>query len=80
MDTAKFIPDEPQSRSRRNQELQEMLTEVGLSVDYWLPKLQEDLGVTCAQALQHLEEKDLQKLKSQTQHTWEKKALEKLLD
>ncbi|KAH0506340.1 Interferon-induced very large GTPase 1 [Microtus ochrogaster] len=57
-----------------------MLTEVGLSVDYWLPKLQEDLGVTCAQALQHLEEQDLQKLKSQTQYTWEEKALEKLLD
>ncbi|XP_057633033.1 interferon-induced very large GTPase 1-like [Chionomys nivalis] len=80
MDTAKFIPDEPRSRSRRKQDLQEMLTEVGLSVDYWLPKLQEDMGVTCAQALQHLEEKDLQKLKSQTQHTWEEKALEKLLD
>lgn len=57
-----------------------MLTEVGLSVAYWLPKLQEDLGVTCAQALQHLEGKDLQKLKSQTQHAWEEKALEKLLD
>ncbi|XP_041523092.1 interferon-induced very large GTPase 1-like [Microtus oregoni] len=80
MDTAKFIPDEPQSRSRRKQDLQEVLTEVGLSVDYWLPKLQEVLGVTCAQALQHLEEKDLQKLKSQTQYTWEEKALEKLLD
>ncbi|XP_052569901.1 interferon-induced very large GTPase 1-like [Peromyscus californicus insignis] len=79
MATTKCTPDEPQLRSRR-QDLQEMLTEVGLSVDYWLPKLQEDLGVTCAQALQYLKEKDLQKLKSQTQHTWEKKALEKLLD
>ncbi|XP_075827916.1 interferon-induced very large GTPase 1-like [Microtus pennsylvanicus] len=80
MDTAKFIPDELQSRSRRKQDLQEKLSEVGLSVDYWLPKLEEDVGVTCAQALQHLEEKDLQKLKSQIQHTWEEKALEKLLD
>ncbi|XP_051005113.1 interferon-induced very large GTPase 1-like [Acomys russatus] len=78
MATATCSPDEPQPRCR--QDLQEMLTEVGLSVDYWLPKLQEDLGVTCAQALQHLEEKDLQKLKSQTQHAWEEKALEKLLD
>ncbi|EGW00917.1 Interferon-induced very large GTPase 1 [Cricetulus griseus] len=78
MATTNCIPDEPQPR--RRQDLQEMLTEVGLSVDYWLPKLQEDLGVNCAQALQHLKEKDLQKLKSQTQHTWEKKALEKLLD
>ncbi|XP_027260767.2 interferon-induced very large GTPase 1 [Cricetulus griseus] len=74
------ILDESQSRSRRQQNLQEMVKEVGLSADYWLPKLQEDLGVTCAQALQHIEEKDLQKLKSQTQYTWEKKALEKLLD
>ncbi|XP_051048525.1 interferon-induced very large GTPase 1-like [Phodopus roborovskii] len=80
METEKCIPDEAQSRSRRQQDLQEVLTEVGLSVDYWLPKLQEDLGVTCAQALQHLEEKDLQKLKSQTQHTWEKRALKKLFD
>ncbi|EPQ05525.1 Interferon-induced very large GTPase 1 [Myotis brandtii] len=57
-----------------------MLRGVGLSVEYWLPKLQEQLGVTCAQALQHVEEKDLQKLKSQAQHPWEKKALEKLLN
>ncbi|GAB1292508.1 Interferon-induced very large GTPase 1 [Apodemus speciosus] len=57
-----------------------MLTEVGLSVDYWMPKLQEDLGVTSAQALQYLDKRDLQKLKSQIQYTWEKKALEKLLD
>ncbi|XP_075827919.1 interferon-induced very large GTPase 1-like [Microtus pennsylvanicus] len=77
METAKYFPHKPQPR---RQDIQEMLTEVGLSVDYWLPKLREDLGVTCAQALQHLEEKDLQKLKSQTQYTWEEKALEKLLD
>ena len=63
-----------------NDDLQELLNDVGLSVDYWLPKLQEDLGVTSAQALRYLDKRDLQKLKSQTQHTWEKKALEKLLD
>ncbi|XP_029390475.1 interferon-induced very large GTPase 1-like, partial [Mus pahari] len=80
MATAKGIPDEPQLRSRRRHDLQEMLTEMGLSVDYWLPKLQEDLGVTSAQALQYLDKSDLEKLKSQTQHTWEKRALEKLLD
>ncbi|XP_040612793.1 interferon-induced very large GTPase 1-like [Mesocricetus auratus] len=80
METKKCIHDEPQSKSRRQQNLQEVLTEVGLSVDYWLPKLQEDLGVTCVQALQHLDKIDVQKLKSQTQHTWEKKALDKLLD
>ncbi|XP_035297317.1 interferon-induced very large GTPase 1 [Cricetulus griseus] len=80
MNTAKKFPDKPQPRLKKQQDLQDVLTKVGLSVDYWLPKLQEDLGVSCAQALQHLEEKDLQKLKSQTQHTWEKKALERLLD
>ncbi|XP_041521958.1 interferon-induced very large GTPase 1-like [Microtus oregoni] len=77
MATEKCIPAEPQPR---RQDLQEMLTEVGLSVDYWLPKLKEDMGVTCAQNLQQLEEKDLQKLKFQTQQTWEEKALEKLFD
>ncbi|XP_028631424.1 interferon-induced very large GTPase 1-like [Grammomys surdaster] len=80
MATATCISDEPQLRSRRIHDLQEMLTEVGLSADYWLPKLQEDLGVTSAQALQYLDRRDLQKLKSQTKHTWEKKAVEKLLD
>ena len=80
MATAKCFTDEPQLQSRRKHNLQEMLTEVGLSVDYWLPKLQEDLGVTSAQALQYLDRNDLQKLKSQTTHTWEKRALEKLLD
>ncbi|XP_021010505.1 interferon-induced very large GTPase 1-like [Mus caroli] len=80
MATEKCIPDEPQSRCTRRLDLQEMLNDAGLSVDYWLPKLQEDLGVTSAQALQYLDKRDLQKLKSQTQHTWEKKALEKLLD
>ncbi|XP_077613493.1 interferon-induced very large GTPase 1-like, partial [Crocuta crocuta] len=80
MATAKSIPDEPLLRDKRTHDLQEKLTEVGLAPEYWLPKLQEHLGVTCAQALQHLEEKDLQKLKSQAQHSWEKKALEKLLN
>jgi hypothetical protein len=36
--------------------------------------------VTCAQALQYLKEKDLQKLKSHAQYPWEKRALEKLFE
>ncbi|XP_036181152.1 interferon-induced very large GTPase 1-like isoform X1 [Myotis myotis] len=80
MDTADSTSDEPLIGGKSGQDLQEMLREVGLSVEYWLPKLQEQLGVTCAQALQHIEEKDLQKLKSQAQHPWEKRALEKLLN
>ncbi|XP_006162058.1 interferon-induced very large GTPase 1 isoform X1 [Tupaia chinensis] len=79
MATEQYIAEELPPRGERRQDLQEMLTEVGLAAEYWLPKLQEDLGVTCAEALQHLEEKDLQKLESQVQHPWEKKALKKLL-
>ncbi|XP_029417565.1 interferon-induced very large GTPase 1-like [Nannospalax galili] len=80
MDTEEYNPDESHLRRKRRQDLQEMLTEVGLSAEYWLPKLQEHLGVTCAQALQYLKEKDLQRLKSQAQHPWEKEALEKLFE
>ncbi|XP_074192013.1 interferon-induced very large GTPase 1 [Rhinolophus sinicus] len=80
MDTAKSTADEPLLRGKKGQDLQEMLREAGLAVEYWLPKLQEQLGVTCAQALQHLEDKDLQQLKSQAQYPWEKRALEKLLN
>ena len=36
--------------------------------------------MTSVHALQLLEEKDLQKLKCQVQHSWEKRALEKLLN
>ncbi|XP_048216030.1 LOW QUALITY PROTEIN: interferon-induced very large GTPase 1-like [Perognathus longimembris pacificus] len=67
-------------KEKRGPDLQEMLTEVGLSVEYWLPKLQEHLGVTHAQALQHIDRKELQKLKLQVQHPWEKRALEKVID
>nr|XP_045002312.1 interferon-induced very large GTPase 1-like [Jaculus jaculus] len=80
MGTAECIPDEPQAKDQRRQDFQDMLTEVGLSVEYWTPKLQEHAGVTSAWDLQFLEEKDLQKLRSQAQHPWEKRALEKLLD
>ncbi|XP_036171814.1 interferon-induced very large GTPase 1-like [Myotis myotis] len=80
MDTADSTSDEPLLRGKRRQDLQEVLREVGLPVEYWLPKLQEQLGVTCAEALQHIEEEDLQKLKSQAQYPWEKRALEKLLN
>ncbi|KAM9658579.1 LOW QUALITY PROTEIN: interferon-induced very large GTPase 1-like [Trichechus inunguis] len=80
METAESILDEHLLKGERRQDLQEMLREVGLAAEYWLPILQKQLGVTCAQALQHLEEKDLLKLKSQAQHPWEKRALEKLLN
>ncbi|KAK1335978.1 hypothetical protein QTO34_003778 [Cnephaeus nilssonii] len=80
MDTADSFSHELLIRGKRGKDLQEMLVEVGLADEYWLPKLQEQLGVTSAQALQHIEEEDLQKLKSQAQYPWEKRALEKLLN
>ncbi|XP_045703514.1 interferon-induced very large GTPase 1-like [Phyllostomus hastatus] len=80
MDTTKSPHYESFLRGNRRQDLQDMLREVGLANEYWLPMMQEQLGVTCVQALQHLEEKDLQKLKSQAQHSWEERALEKLLN
>ncbi|XP_053418318.1 interferon-induced very large GTPase 1-like [Nycticebus coucang] len=79
MSTAEDTPDKPVHRDKRRQELQEILEKVGLSGDFWIPKLQEDLGVTCAQTLQHLQEKDLWKLILQTRHSWEERALKKLL-
>ncbi|XP_054581176.1 interferon-induced very large GTPase 1-like [Eptesicus fuscus] len=79
MNPSKSPPDEPLLKGKRRQDLQEMLREVGLEIEYWLPKLQKLLGVSCAQALQHIEGRELQKLKSQAKHSWEKRALEKLL-
>ncbi|XP_040839876.1 interferon-induced very large GTPase 1-like [Ochotona curzoniae] len=79
MATGGHTHDEHLLREERKQDLQERLRAVGLAAEYWLPMLQEHLGVTCAQALQHLDEEDLQKLKDQTRHPWEKRALEKLL-
>ncbi|KAM5248501.1 interferon-induced very large GTPase 1-like [Ctenodactylus gundi] len=80
MATADCSPDKALLRGERTQELQDMLTQLGLDDDFWLPKLQEHLGVTSAQALQHLNKDELEKLKSQTQHQWEKRALERLLE
>ncbi|KAM5183121.1 interferon-induced very large GTPase 1-like isoform 2-T3 [Callospermophilus lateralis] len=80
MDTTEQTPDKPTHRAKWRQDLPEMLREVGLEVEYWMLRLKEVLGVTCAQALQSLKGKDLQKLKSQIQYPWEKGALKKLLD
>ncbi|XP_040839877.1 interferon-induced very large GTPase 1-like [Ochotona curzoniae] len=79
MATGGHTHDEHLLREETEQDLQERLTAVGLAAEYWLPMLQEHLSVTCAQALQHLNEEDLQKLKSQARHPWETRALEKLL-
>ncbi|XP_073940944.1 interferon-induced very large GTPase 1-like [Castor canadensis] len=78
MATTECTQDEPLLKGKRMQELQEMLREVGLAIEYWMPKLQEFFDVDCAQSFQYLKEKDFQKLKSEAQHPWEKRALEKL--
>ncbi|KAM5248500.1 LOW QUALITY PROTEIN: interferon-induced very large GTPase 1-like [Ctenodactylus gundi] len=80
MATADCSLDKALLRGERKKELQDMLTQLGLEEDIWLPKLQEHLGVTSAQALQHLNKDELEKLKSQAQHQWEKRALERLLE
>ncbi|XP_004648252.1 interferon-induced very large GTPase 1-like [Octodon degus] len=80
MATADDKTDTQLLRQKGNTDLQEILKTVGLDTEFWLPKLQKHLGVTSAQALQYLEKKDLQVLKSQVQHPWEKKALKKVFD
>uniref|UniRef100_A0A8C4W645 Interferon-induced very large GTPase 1-like n=1 Tax=Gopherus evgoodei TaxID=1825980 RepID=A0A8C4W645_9SAUR len=60
-------------------ELAKRLKAVGLSAEYWLPKLHKQLGVTSAQALKHLRYEDYLKLECNVQHTWEKQALQELL-
>ncbi|XP_036603603.1 interferon-induced very large GTPase 1-like [Trichosurus vulpecula] len=71
--------DEPPHGDKGRKELEEKLRELGLDTQYWVPKLQEYLGVTSAQALQHLQQREILTLKKQAKHPWEKRALEKLL-
>ncbi|TFJ97126.1 absent in melanoma 1 protein [Platysternon megacephalum] len=60
------------------EELVQKLTETGLSSQYWLPKLQDKLGVTSPQALEHLRYDNFLKLESDIRYPWEKQALKKL--
>ncbi|XP_060032948.1 interferon-induced very large GTPase 1-like [Erinaceus europaeus] len=80
MATAQSIQDELLLKDENMKVLQDLLRKVGLNVQYWLPQLQQQLSITSIQALQHLEEKDFEKLTSQASHPWEKKALEKLFN
>ncbi|XP_053858127.1 interferon-induced very large GTPase 1-like [Vidua macroura] len=59
--------------------LAEAFQKEGLDAGYWLPKASEILGIKCREALQHLEYEDYLRLECQVQHSWEKKALQKLL-
>uniref|UniRef100_A0A452I442 VLIG-type G domain-containing protein n=1 Tax=Gopherus agassizii TaxID=38772 RepID=A0A452I442_9SAUR len=66
--------------NRRMEELGQRLDGVGLSTQYWLPKLQDKLGITSAQALKHLSYEDYLKLECEVEHPWEKQALRTLLN
>ncbi|KAM9155377.1 interferon-induced very large GTPase 1-like [Pangshura tecta] len=62
------------------EELGQRLDGVGLSTQYWLPKLAGKLGITSAQALKHLSYADYLKLECEVEHPWEKQALRTLLN
>ncbi|XP_029442086.1 interferon-induced very large GTPase 1-like [Rhinatrema bivittatum] len=71
-------PDGSRADSAKK-DLVKTLTETGLTVEYWLPILNEQLGVTNAPALEHLSHEDYLKLESYAKHMWEKTAFRKLL-
>uniref|UniRef100_A0A8C3FZZ0 Uncharacterized protein n=1 Tax=Chrysemys picta bellii TaxID=8478 RepID=A0A8C3FZZ0_CHRPI len=62
------------------EELGQRLDGVGLSTQYWLPKLRDKLGITSVQALKHLSYEDYLKLECEVEHPWEKQALRTLLN
>ncbi|XP_044864804.1 interferon-induced very large GTPase 1-like [Mauremys mutica] len=79
MSTGKEKPKNSVQGDPAKDELAKRLEAVGLSAEYWLPKLHKQLGVTSAQALKHLRYDDYLNLECNVQHTWEKQALQELL-
>uniref|UniRef100_A0A8D2PTA3 GVIN1 GTPase n=1 Tax=Zosterops lateralis melanops TaxID=1220523 RepID=A0A8D2PTA3_ZOSLA len=71
--------EDTQEGDAKAQLLAEELEKEGLDAGYWLPKVTQILGIECREALQHLEYKDYFKLECEVRHSWEKKALQKLL-
>ncbi|XP_039916566.1 interferon-induced very large GTPase 1-like [Hirundo rustica] len=59
--------------------LAEELEKEGLDAGYWLPKVMQNLGIKCREALQHLDYKDYLQLECEVRYPWEKRALQKLL-
>ncbi|XP_050804645.1 interferon-induced very large GTPase 1-like [Gopherus flavomarginatus] len=80
MSTGKENPQNSAQGDAAKDELAKRLEAVGLSAEYWLPKLHKQLGVTSTQALKHLRYEDYLKLECDVQHTWEKQALQELLE
>ncbi|XP_074845148.1 interferon-induced very large GTPase 1-like [Carettochelys insculpta] len=79
MSTGQENPKDSAQGDLAKDELAKRLEAVGLSAEYWLPKLREHLGVTSTQALKHLQRKDYLKLECRIQHPWEKQALQELI-
>ncbi|XP_063278874.1 interferon-induced very large GTPase 1-like [Prinia subflava] len=68
-----------QEGDAKAQLLAEELEKEGLDAGYWLPKVMQIVGIKCREAPQHLEQEDYLQLECEVRHTWEKKALQKLL-
>ncbi|XP_003465363.2 interferon-induced very large GTPase 1-like [Cavia porcellus] len=80
MATEDYNSDKPLLRKERKQNLQDILENEGIDTKFCLPKLQEHLHKTWEQDSLYLQEKDLQSLKSQEQHQYDRTAPEKHFD
>ncbi|XP_053553320.1 interferon-induced very large GTPase 1 [Bombina bombina] len=59
--------------------LEEMLTDLRLDPNYWLPILEKKLGVKDEKMLRFLGNEDYLKIEDKTRYPWEKQALKNLL-
>ncbi|KAM3676665.1 interferon-induced very large GTPase 1-like [Ammospiza maritima maritima] len=73
------LQEDTQEEDAKTQLLAEAFQKEGLDAEYWLPKATQILGIKCREALQHLKYEDYLRLECEVQHSWEKKALQKLL-
>uniref|UniRef100_S4RX63 VLIG-type G domain-containing protein n=1 Tax=Petromyzon marinus TaxID=7757 RepID=S4RX63_PETMA len=72
-----FLPDHD---IRAQDELAKVLTDLGLNATFWIPKLRDILDITHLQALQYCGAEEFQIIGPHCRHSWEKKALCKLLE
>ncbi|KAM3915637.1 interferon-induced very large GTPase 1-like [Leptodactylus fuscus] len=54
------------------------LTDIGLDPKYWLPVLEDKLGINNIQAIKHIEPKECSILEEKIRYEWEKRALHEL--
>ncbi|XP_030044337.1 interferon-induced very large GTPase 1-like [Microcaecilia unicolor] len=79
MSGEKDAPEDQVLEDPGKTKLLQSLSDVGLDPEYWLPELRDRFGVSTTQALKHLNHEDYLKLECRTRHSWEKRALQKLL-